>query len=194
MPTKRIINARNRAVVLGSVVALYVLTTVFFLLRVNQYTQNIYDYPYTVSSQARIMQSRLYDFRSILPVVFASADLAPEDIESTLESQEDLQENSVRIIEEKYRGDPKELDNLKKALSNIQTKRRELIEMTRQDPTVVNIITRYSQVVEPAFGSVLTMLLMSLLTERINEGRRSMSTQTKSSSTSLCSQLFSAYS
>lgn len=151
MPTKRIINARNRAVVLGSVVALYVLTTVFFLLRVNQYTQNIYDYPYTVSSQARIMQSRLYDFRSILPVVFASADLAPEDIESTLESQEDLQENSVRIIEEKYRGDPKELDNLKKALSNIQTKRRELIEMTRQDPTVVNIITRYSQVVEPAF-------------------------------------------
>lgn len=151
MPTKRIINARNRAVVLGSVVALYVLTTVFFLLRVNQYTQDIYDYPYTVSSQARIMQSRLYDFRSILPVVFASTDLAPEDIESTLESQEALQKNSIKIIEKKYRGGSEELSNLKEALSSLQAKRRELIEMTRQDPTVVNIITRYSQIVEPAF-------------------------------------------
>lgn len=151
MPTKRIINARNRAVVLGSVVALYVLTTVFFLLRVNQYTQDIYDYPYTVSSQARIMQSRLYDFRSILPVVFASTDLAPEDIKSTLESQEALQKNSIKIIEKKYRGGSEELSNLKEALSSLQAKRRELIEMTRQDPTVVSIITRYSQIVEPAF-------------------------------------------
>ena len=83
--------------------------------------------------------------------MFASTDLAPEDIESTLESQEALQKNSIKIIEKKYRGGSEELSNLKEALSSLQAKRRELIEMTRQDPTVVSIITRYSQIVEPAF-------------------------------------------
>lgn len=60
----------NRGVVMCFLVAVYTITSIVFLLQVNQYTQDIYDFPYLVSSQARIMKSRLYDFRSLTPVLF----------------------------------------------------------------------------------------------------------------------------
>ena len=49
----------NRGVVMCFLVAVYTITSIVFLLQVNQYTQDIYDFPYLVSSQARIMKSRL---------------------------------------------------------------------------------------------------------------------------------------
>ena len=60
----------NRGAVMCFLVAVYTITSIVFLLQVNQYTQDIYDFPYLVSSQARIMKSRLYDFRSLTPVLF----------------------------------------------------------------------------------------------------------------------------
>lgn len=46
---------------------------------------------------------------------------------------------------------PEELQELKDALKNIGQRRRELVELTREDPTVENVIKRYNQIVEPAF-------------------------------------------
>lgn len=51
-------------------IVVYVAAAIFCLFKVNRFTQEIYDFPYTVSSQARIMQSRLYDFRNVIPVFF----------------------------------------------------------------------------------------------------------------------------
>ena len=47
----------NRGAVMCFLVAVYTITSIVFLLQVNQYTQDIYDFPYLVSSQARIMKS-----------------------------------------------------------------------------------------------------------------------------------------
>ena len=132
-------------------VAVYTITSIVFLLQVNQYTQDIYDFPYLVSSQARIMKSRLYDFRSLTPVLFSSKDLNSTQLESALKTQETLQRQSITIIEDRYRGSPEELQELKDALKNIGQRRRELVELTREDPTVENVIKRYNQIVEPAF-------------------------------------------
>lgn len=132
-------------------VAVYTITSIVFLLQVNQYTQDIYDFPYLVSSQARIMKSRLYDFRSLTPVLFSSKDLNSAQLESALKTQEALQQQSITIIEDRYRGSPEELQELKDALKNIGQRRRELVELTREDPTVENVIKRYNQIVEPAF-------------------------------------------
>lgn len=46
-------------------VAVYMISSIVFLLQTNPYTQDIYDFPSLVSSQTRIMKSRLYDFRSL---------------------------------------------------------------------------------------------------------------------------------
>ena len=97
-------------------VAVYTITSIVFLLQVNQYTQDIYDFPYLVSSQARIMKSRLYDFRSLTPVLFSSKDLNSTQLESALKTQETLQRQSITIIEDRYRGSPEELQELKDAL------------------------------------------------------------------------------
>ena len=132
-------------------VAVYTITSIVFLLQVNQYTQDIYDFPYLVSSQARIMKSRLYDFRSLTPVLFSSKDLNSAQLESALKTQEALQQQSITIIEDRYRGSPEELQELKDALKNIGQRRRELVELTREDPTVENVIKHYNQIVEPAF-------------------------------------------
>ena len=96
-------------------VAVYTITSIVFLLQVNQYTQDIYDFPYLVSSQARIMKSRLYDFRSLTPVLFSSKDLNSAQLESALKTQEALQQQSITIIEDRYRGSPEELQELKDA-------------------------------------------------------------------------------
>lgn len=151
MAKRKIVTARNRAAIMCSLVALYVVAAIFFLFRVNQLTQDIYDYPYAVSSQARIMKSRLYDFRSMVPVVFSTKDLTWPQIEHALKAQESLQLESIMNIEERYRGEPEELTELKEALTNIGIKRRELVQKTRDDPSVENIIKTYHKVVEPAF-------------------------------------------
>lgn len=90
----------------------------------SKYTQDIYDFPYLVSSQARIMKSRLYDFRSLTPVLFSSKDLNSAQLESALKTQETLQRQSITIIEDRYRGSPEELQELKDALKNIGQRRR----------------------------------------------------------------------
>ncbi|WP_455932254.1 MCP four helix bundle domain-containing protein [Parasutterella excrementihominis] len=141
----------NRGAVMCFLVAVYTITSIVFLLQVNQYTQDIYDFPYLVSSQARIMKSRLYDFRSLTPVLFSSKDLNSAQLESALKTQEALQQQSITIIEDRYRGSPEELQELKDALKNIGQRRRELVELTREDPTVENVIKHYNQIVEPAF-------------------------------------------
>lgn len=151
MPKRKIVTARNSGAIMCSLVALYVIAAIFFLFRVNQLTQDIYDYPYAVSSQARIMKSRLYDFRSMVPVVFSTKDLTWPQIEHALKSQESLQLDSIMKIEERYRGEPEELKELKEALANIGIKRRELVQETRDDPSVDNIIKTYHKIVEPAF-------------------------------------------
>lgn len=92
-------------------VAVYTITSIVFLLQVNQYTQDIYDFPYLVSSQARIMKSRLYDFRSLTPVLFSSKDLNSAQLESALKTQEALQQQSITIIEDRYRGSRKNCRN-----------------------------------------------------------------------------------
>ena len=46
-------------------VAVYMISSIVFLLQTNPYTQDIYDFPSLVSSQTRIIKSRLYDFRSL---------------------------------------------------------------------------------------------------------------------------------
>lgn len=76
----------NRGAVMCFLVAVYTITSIVFLLQVNQYTQDIYDFPYLVSSQARIMKSRLYDFRSLTPVLFSSKDLNSAQLESALKT------------------------------------------------------------------------------------------------------------
>ena len=141
----------NRGTVMCFLVAVYTVTSIVFLLQVNQYTQDIYDFPYLVSSQARIMKSRLYDFRSLTPVLFSSKDLNSAQLENALKTQESLQHQSIVIIEDRYRGKPEELQELKDALAEIGQKRRELVDRTRGEPTVENVITLYNLIVEPAF-------------------------------------------
>lgn len=141
----------NRGTVMCFLVAVYTVTSIVFLLQVNQYTQDIYDFPYLVSSQARIMKSRLYDFRSLTPVLFSSKDLNSAQLENALKTQESLQHQSIVIIEDRYRGKPEELQELKDALAEIGQKKRELVDRTRGEPTVENVITLYNQIVEPAF-------------------------------------------
>ena len=85
---KSVEKKENRGIVMCFLVAVYTITSIFFLLQVNQY---IYDFPYLVSSQARIMKSRLYDFRSLTPVLFSSKDLNSAQLESALKTQETLQ-------------------------------------------------------------------------------------------------------
>lgn len=143
----------NRGAVMCFLVAVYTVTSIVFLLQVNQYTQDIYDFPYLVSSQARIMKSRLYDFRSLTPVLFSSKDLNSTQLENALKTQESLQHQSIVIIEDRYRGKPEELQELKDALGEIGQKRRELVDRTRDDPTVENVIKLYNQIVEPVSGA-----------------------------------------
>lgn len=137
-------------------VAVYTITSIVFLLQVNQYTQDIYDFPYLVSSQARIMKSRLYDFRSLTPVLFSSKDLNSAQLESALKTQEALQQQSITIIEDRYRGSPEELQELKDALKNIGQRRRELVELTREDRSLIFSVVLSGIFMEPgAEGSAL---------------------------------------
>lgn len=80
---KSVEKKENRGIVMCFLVAVYTITSIVFLLQVNQYTQDIYDFPYLVSSQARIMKSRLYDFRSLTPVLFSSKDLNSAQLENS---------------------------------------------------------------------------------------------------------------
>ena len=82
-------------------VAVYTITSIVFLLQVNQYTQDIYDFPYLVSSQARIMKSRLYDFRSLTPVLFSSKDLNSAQLESALETHRKSSSNKILSLSRK---------------------------------------------------------------------------------------------
>lgn len=68
LPRERFLNVRkkvNRGVAMCFLVAVYMISSIVFLLQTNPYTQDIYDFPSLVSSQTRIMKSRLYDFRSL---------------------------------------------------------------------------------------------------------------------------------
>ena len=136
----------------------YVCAAIFCLFKVNRFTQEIYDFPYTVSSQARIMQSRLYDFRNVIPVFFASKEISPKEVDKTLQMQEELQLASLEIIRKHYRGDLKEFSQLKETLAEIRDKRKELIEMTRDNPSVENIFLLYPKVVEPSFNKLDELL------------------------------------
>ena len=75
-------------------VAVYTITSIVFVLQV-KYTQDIYDFPYLVSSQARIMKSRLYDLQSLTPVLFSSKDLNSAQPEGILKTQEALEQQSI---------------------------------------------------------------------------------------------------
>lgn len=94
-------------------VVVYVAAAIFCLFKVNRFKQEIYDFPYTVSSEARIMQSRLYDFRNVIPVFFASKEISPKEVDKTLQMQEELQLESLEIIQQHYRGDLKEFSELR---------------------------------------------------------------------------------
>lgn len=111
----------NRGAVMCFLVAVYTITSIVFLLQVNQYTQDIYDFPYLVSSQARIMKSRLYDFRSLTPVLFSSKDLNSAQLESALKTQEALQQQSITIIEDRYRGSPGGTAGIKRCIEKYRS-------------------------------------------------------------------------
>lgn len=54
----------NRGAVMCFLVAVYTITSIVFLLQVNQYTQDIYDFPYLVSSQARMSRDTVLEQHS----------------------------------------------------------------------------------------------------------------------------------
>lgn len=95
---KSVEKKENRGIVMCFLVAVYTITSIVFLLQVNQYTQDIYDFPYLVSSQARIMKSRLYDFRSLTPVLFSSKDLNSTQLESALKLRKRFKDKALRLL------------------------------------------------------------------------------------------------
>jgi len=140
-------------------IVVYVCGAIFCLIRVNRYTQEIYDFPFTVSTQARIMKSRLYDFRNVLPGSISSQEVSMDEIERTLQIQENLQLTSLAIIEKHYCGELKELAQIRELLTEMRNKRRELIEMTWNDP-VEKIFLLYPKVVGPTFKKLESLLSM----------------------------------
>ena len=69
----------------------YILFVSFIMYRMSEATTQLYDYPYTVSREAREMKARLYEMRYTLPVLLATRNLSDGDVGKILEERNRIQ-------------------------------------------------------------------------------------------------------
>ncbi len=103
------------------------------------------------------MKSRLYDFRNVLPISISSKKVSLDQVERTLQIQENLQLTSLEIIQKHYCGDLKELAQIRELLKEMRNKRRELIEIT-WNGSIEKFFLLYPEVVGPSFKKLDSLL------------------------------------
>ncbi len=150
---------KKRANLMCAFVAAYIAVTSYFLYQVHEFTNDIYNYPYYVSSQAREMRFRFYNFRVILPVLLSSANYTIDDIRHTFTEQQAMYEELAKTMEQRFRGDPKEFAEFKQALKAVGDKRNELAEITRLDTTYENVLKQYERISSKSFDDLDDILV-----------------------------------
>lgn len=105
----------------------YVLFVSFIMYRMSEATTQLYDYPYTVSREAREMKARLYEMRYTLPVLLASTNLSDGDVRKILEERNRIQDQSMDIIRSRYRGKASDLARLDKAVEDLREARKKAV-------------------------------------------------------------------
>lgn len=139
---------------LWGLVGCYVLFVVFAMHMLGESTQTLYDYPYAVSREAREMKSRLYGMKGMLPTVFATPGLSFSDIERILVEQENIQDESLKKLGERYRGNSDALHALRQSMLHLREARRTAAWATRRNSEFHAVNDLYNREVLPYFEKV----------------------------------------
>lgn len=109
---------------------LIIIFTVFcimFLKRMDETADKIYEHPYTVSSEARSMQSRLMDMRLLIGTVLLDKDIPSETF---LDERYRLQDESLDVITEKYLGPQEDSERLAQSMKILRKVQDKAIQYT----------------------------------------------------------------
>lgn len=103
---------------------LFFYLSIFFVRKMDDIANNIYEHPYTVSNEARAMQSRLLDMKIFVQMILLDEEMPSEDFFAERYS---LQEESMRLIGERYLGPREDLRQLDESFEKLREIQKEAI-------------------------------------------------------------------
>lgn len=80
----------------------------------------IYEHPYKVSNVAHQMNARMLDMRSLIVTILTDPSQDDESIDSFLERRYAIQENLLKVIDERFLGDPEAVKAVRESFENLK--------------------------------------------------------------------------
>lgn len=136
----------------------YVAFIVFFLHRLGDITDVLYQYPFIVSREASQMRTRLGEISRTLPLYVGRPGVKHEEVYAFLREQEQYQDAALARMRDRFRGRENEINTLTAKLEELRKVRRDFIADNVANEDLSEVERSYAEQVLPEFHDVDALL------------------------------------